>query len=112
MSKRLRGVFAAVATASTADREVDCAKSIALGHYLLQRLRWLERDMSYAREVAAISPDFDVFPSTEAVLLEARDGAFAGCISAKWKRLMPLFAPFPDVDNKAAVTAYDKVRAT
>ena len=35
MSKRLRGVFAAVATASTADREVDCAKSIALGHYLL-----------------------------------------------------------------------------
>src|SRR5262245_14445148 len=39
-------------------------------------------DMSYAREVAAISPDFDVFPSTEAVLLEARDGAFAGCISA------------------------------
>jgi len=79
MSKRLRGVFAAVATASTADREVDCAKSIALGHYLLQRLRWLERDMSYAREVAAISPDFDVFPSTEAVLLEARDGAFAGC---------------------------------
>jgi 4-hydroxy-tetrahydrodipicolinate synthase len=39
-------------------------------------------DMSYAREVAAISPDFDIFPSTEAVLLEARDGAFAGCISA------------------------------
>ena len=35
-----------------------------------------------AREVAAISPNFDVFPSTEAVLLEARDGAFAGCISA------------------------------
>src|SRR5207245_6070772 len=25
---------------------------------------------------------FDVFPSTEAVLLEARGGAFAGCISA------------------------------
>jgi len=39
-------------------------------------------DMAYAREVAAISPDFDVFPSTEAVLLDARDGAFAGCISA------------------------------
>src|ERR1700758_5527314 len=35
MSKRLRGVFAAVATASTADREVDCARSIALGRYLL-----------------------------------------------------------------------------
>jgi 4-hydroxy-tetrahydrodipicolinate synthase len=38
--------------------------------------------MPYAREVAAISPDFSVFPSTEAVLIEARDGAFAGCISA------------------------------
>ncbi len=39
-------------------------------------------DMAYAREAAAISPDFKVFPSTEAVLLEARAGAFAGCISA------------------------------
>jgi 4-hydroxy-tetrahydrodipicolinate synthase len=39
-------------------------------------------DMAYAREVAAISPSFKVFPSTEAVLLEARGGAFAGCISA------------------------------
>jgi 4-hydroxy-tetrahydrodipicolinate synthase len=39
-------------------------------------------DMAYAREVAAISPAFNVFPSTEAVLLEARAGAFAGCISA------------------------------
>ena len=39
-------------------------------------------DMTYAREVAAISPAFNVFPSTEAVLLDARAGAFAGCISA------------------------------
>ncbi len=39
-------------------------------------------DMAYAREVAAMAPDFAVFPSTEAVLLEARDGGFAGCISA------------------------------
>ena len=39
-------------------------------------------DMAYAREVAAISPTFKVFPSTEAVLLDARAGAFAGCISA------------------------------
>jgi len=39
-------------------------------------------DMAYAREVAAISPAFSVFPSTEAVLMEARGGAFAGCISA------------------------------
>jgi 4-hydroxy-tetrahydrodipicolinate synthase len=39
-------------------------------------------DTAYAREVAAIDPGFKVFPSTEAVLLEARGGAFAGCISA------------------------------
>jgi 4-hydroxy-tetrahydrodipicolinate synthase len=39
-------------------------------------------DMAYAREAAAISPRFDVFPSTEAVLIQARSGVFAGCISA------------------------------
>jgi len=39
-------------------------------------------DMAYARAVAAIDKDFAVFPSTEAVLLEARAGTFAGCISA------------------------------
>ena len=39
-------------------------------------------DMAYAREMAALSPSFKVFPSTEAVLLDARAGAFAGCISA------------------------------
>jgi len=39
-------------------------------------------DMAYARSAAAISKDFTVFPSNEATLLEARGGAFAGCISA------------------------------
>ena len=39
-------------------------------------------DMAYARSAAAIDPSFDVFPSTEACLLDARSGAFAGCISA------------------------------
>jgi 4-hydroxy-tetrahydrodipicolinate synthase len=39
-------------------------------------------DMAYAREVAAISARFKVFPSTEAALPEARSGPFAGCISA------------------------------
>jgi 4-hydroxy-tetrahydrodipicolinate synthase len=39
-------------------------------------------DMNYAREAAAIGKHFDVFPSTEAVLIEAKNGAFAGCISA------------------------------
>jgi 4-hydroxy-tetrahydrodipicolinate synthase len=39
-------------------------------------------DMDYARAAASIAADFDVFPSTEACLLEARGGTFAGCISA------------------------------
>jgi len=39
-------------------------------------------DMAYARQAAAISPRFEVFPSTEAVLMQARSGEFAGCISA------------------------------
>jgi 4-hydroxy-tetrahydrodipicolinate synthase len=39
-------------------------------------------DMAYARSAAAISKDFAVFPSTEAALLDARRGDFAGCISA------------------------------
>jgi len=39
-------------------------------------------DMAYAREAAGIAKGFDVFPSTEACLLEARGGIFAGCISA------------------------------
>jgi 4-hydroxy-tetrahydrodipicolinate synthase len=39
-------------------------------------------DMAFARSAAAITPDFAVFPSTEAALLEARGGGFAGCISA------------------------------
>lgn len=38
-------------------------------------------DMPYARAATGIE-DFDVFPSNEAVLIEARNGAFAGCISA------------------------------
>lgn len=39
-------------------------------------------DLAYARAIAALSPSFDVFPSSEACLAEARTGTFAGCISA------------------------------
>ncbi|WP_172122082.1 dihydrodipicolinate synthase family protein [Devosia sp. 919] len=39
-------------------------------------------DLPYCRTVAAISSKLSVFPATEAALLEARTGAFAGCISA------------------------------
>lgn len=40
-------------------------------------------NLDYARAVAALNDGaLDVFPSNEAVLLDARAGAFAGCISA------------------------------
>lgn len=39
-------------------------------------------DMPFAREAAKVAPGFAVFPSNEAALLEARDGIFAGVISA------------------------------
>ena len=39
-------------------------------------------DLRFSREASTVAADFDVFPSSEAVLLEARGGAFAGCISA------------------------------
>jgi 4-hydroxy-tetrahydrodipicolinate synthase len=38
--------------------------------------------MAFARSAAAVAKDFAVFPSTEACLIEAKGGAFAGCISA------------------------------
>jgi 4-hydroxy-tetrahydrodipicolinate synthase len=60
---------------------------------LVRRLldRWADRivglkdssgDLAYAREVAAVRANFCVFPSSEAVLMEARSGVFAGCVSA------------------------------
>jgi 4-hydroxy-tetrahydrodipicolinate synthase len=39
-------------------------------------------DLGFARAAAAVAPGFAVFPSNEAALLEARNGRFAGCISA------------------------------
>jgi 4-hydroxy-tetrahydrodipicolinate synthase len=92
--------YVAAVVAATADRPVP----LYLYHYpQLSGVPWATRlirrllaahgdrisglkdssgDMAYAREAAAIDPTFRVFPSTEAVLLEARGGAFAGCISA------------------------------
>ena len=39
-------------------------------------------ELGFARAAAAVAPGFAVFPSNEAALLEARNGPFAGCISA------------------------------
>jgi 4-hydroxy-tetrahydrodipicolinate synthase len=39
-------------------------------------------DLPYARTVAGLPGDLDIFPSNVAALVEARSGIFAGCISA------------------------------
>ena len=39
-------------------------------------------DLVFAREAAGVASGFKVFPSSEAALIEARSGRFAGCISA------------------------------
>jgi 4-hydroxy-tetrahydrodipicolinate synthase len=96
------GLFAFIASLieSTADRPVPlylyhfpANSGIPWSVALIRRLRAAfgarlvglkdsSGEMAYAKEAAALDPAFAVFPSTEAVLLEARAGAFAGCISA------------------------------
>jgi 4-hydroxy-tetrahydrodipicolinate synthase len=39
-------------------------------------------DLGFARQAASVASDFAVFPSNEASLFDARQGPFAGCISA------------------------------
>jgi 4-hydroxy-tetrahydrodipicolinate synthase len=65
-------------------------------------------DMPYAREAATLSKTFDVFPSTEACLLEARSGVFAGCISATANCNADLCAR---AWNNGDQTAYDQAVA-
>lgn len=67
-------------------------------------------DMDYARSVAAIASDFAVFPSTEACLLEARGGAFAGCISATANLNPDLCAGAWGQGDKAALDAAVAIR--
>ncbi len=63
-------------------------------------------DLNYAKEIAAIDPAFAVFPSNEAVLLDARRGDFAGCISATANLNAPFCArAFHDGDEVALKTA-------
>jgi 4-hydroxy-tetrahydrodipicolinate synthase len=67
-------------------------------------------DMAYARSAAAISPDFAVFPSTEAALIEARGGAFAGCISATANLNADLCARAWNTGDAAALEAAVAIR--
>ena len=97
-------------------------------------------DMSYARTAAAISTELQVFPSTEAVLIEARSGPFAGCISATanlrklfdgkqlvpgvkallghihrdqaWARVQPPLTAFSASDRAVLAGRYDALRVT
>jgi 4-hydroxy-tetrahydrodipicolinate synthase len=59
-------------------------------------------DLDYARNLATAYPALRIFPSNEAVLLSARDGDFAGCISAS-ANVNPEFCAraFRDGDTEA-----------
>jgi 4-hydroxy-tetrahydrodipicolinate synthase len=67
-------------------------------------------DMAYARSAAAILKDFAVFPSTEACLLDARRGDFAGCISATAKVNADLCARAWSEGDTAALEAAVTIR--
>ena len=67
-------------------------------------------DMPFAREAAAIANTFKVFPSTEAALTEARDGPFAGCISATANLNADLCARFLRQGDRAALEAAVTIR--
>ena len=67
-------------------------------------------DMAFARAAAAVSPDFAVFPSTEACLIEARAGDFAGCISATANLNADLCGRAWTTGDTAALEAAVKIR--
>lgn len=68
-------------------------------------------DLAYAREIAAISSELAVFPSNEAVLLQARKGDFAGCISATANLNASLCARAFHEGDEAALKAAVAIRA-
>ncbi|HTT47045.1 MAG TPA: dihydrodipicolinate synthase family protein [Pseudolabrys sp.] len=67
-------------------------------------------DMAYARAAAAIASNFAVFPSTEAALMDARSGAFAGCISATANLNADLCARAWETGDAAALDAAVAIR--
>ncbi len=62
-------------------------------------------DMAYAEAVVAAFPGLDVFPSTEAILLEGRRRGFAGCISATLNVTAPLAGRVWRANGAAAAAA-------
>jgi 4-hydroxy-tetrahydrodipicolinate synthase len=67
-------------------------------------------DMPFARAAAQVAPGFKVFPSTEAALIEARSGAFAGCISATANLNADLCARAWQAGDQAALDAAVSIR--
>ena len=61
---------------------VEVVAELARRHSALRGLKDSSGDLAYSRAVVAAVPGFDVFPSSEATLCEARKDGFAGCISA------------------------------
>jgi 4-hydroxy-tetrahydrodipicolinate synthase len=68
-------------------------------------------DLAYARQVGQISATLRVFPSSEGVLLEARAGTFAGCISATANLNAPDCAAAYRQGDAAALARASRVRA-
>ncbi len=67
-------------------------------------------DMAFAHSAAAIASDFAVFPSNEVTLIEARKGAFAGCISATVNCNADLCARAWGESDEAALVAAVNIR--
>jgi 4-hydroxy-tetrahydrodipicolinate synthase len=67
-------------------------------------------DLPFARAAATVAPGFQVFPSTEAALIEARAGAFAGCISATANLNADLCARAWQAGDQAALDAAVNIR--
>lgn len=68
-------------------------------------------DISYAERIAHLSATLRVFPSNEGVLLRARAGDFAGCISATANLNAPHCAAAYHEGNEAALERASAARA-
>jgi 4-hydroxy-tetrahydrodipicolinate synthase len=68
-------------------------------------------NLDYAARIVAISSELRVFPSNEAVLLKARAGEFAGCISASVNVNSEFCAQAFHSGDEAALEKATKIRA-
>ena len=67
-------------------------------------------DLPYGRAATEVRSGFSVFPSSEATLMEARKGVFAGCISATANLNADLCAHAFHQGDKAALAAAVSIR--